>query len=35
MICQGASPHNLCVLVAESEAAQVVKSLHQNLFEGA
>ena len=34
MICQGASPHNLCVLVAEAEAAQVVKSLHQNLFEG-
>ncbi|QSX30554.1 lysine-sensitive aspartokinase 3 [Shewanella cyperi] len=33
MICQGASPHNLCVLVSESEAAQVVKSLHQNLFE--
>lgn len=35
MICQGASPHNLCVLVAESEAAQVVKALHENLFEGA
>ncbi|MFB2758301.1 lysine-sensitive aspartokinase 3 [Shewanella xiamenensis] len=34
MICQGASPHNLCVLVAESEAAQVVKALHENLFEG-
>ncbi|GIU37314.1 lysine-sensitive aspartokinase 3 [Shewanella colwelliana] len=34
MICQGASPHNLCVLVAESEAAQVVRSLHENLFEG-
>ncbi|GIU52210.1 MULTISPECIES: lysine-sensitive aspartokinase 3 [Shewanella] len=33
MICQGASPHNLCVLVAESEAADVVNSLHQNLFE--
>ncbi|MCL1126971.1 lysine-sensitive aspartokinase 3 [Shewanella surugensis] len=33
MICQGASPHNLCVLVAESEAAQVVKALHENLFE--
>ena len=33
MICQGASPHNLCVLVAESEAAQVVKALHKNLFE--
>ncbi|GIU44350.1 lysine-sensitive aspartokinase 3 [Shewanella algidipiscicola] len=35
MICQGASPHSLCVLVAESEAAQVVRSLHENLFEGA
>lgn len=34
MICQGASPHNLCVLVAEAEAAQVVKALHENLFEG-
>ena len=34
MICQGASPHNLCVLVAESEAAQVVSALHKNLFEG-
>ncbi|WP_298772516.1 lysine-sensitive aspartokinase 3 [uncultured Shewanella sp.] len=33
MICQGASPHNLCVLVAESEAAQVVNALHQDLFE--
>ncbi|ABV35428.1 Aspartate kinase [Shewanella sediminis HAW-EB3] len=33
MICQGASPHNLCVLVSESEAAQVVSALHKNLFE--
>ncbi|WP_144212731.1 lysine-sensitive aspartokinase 3 [Shewanella donghaensis] len=33
MICQGASPHNLCVLVDESEAAGVVNALHQNLFE--
>ncbi|MCL1144076.1 lysine-sensitive aspartokinase 3 [Shewanella gaetbuli] len=33
MICQGASPHNLCVLVDEAEAAQVVNALHQNLFE--
>lgn len=33
MICQGASPHNLCVLVAESEAAQVVSALHADLFE--
>nr|WP_210147103.1 lysine-sensitive aspartokinase 3 [Shewanella sp. WXL01] len=33
MICQGASPHNLCVLVSESEAADVVNALHQNLFE--
>lgn len=35
MICQGASPHNLCVLVAEAEAAQVVKALHEDLFEAA
>ncbi|MCE9679356.1 lysine-sensitive aspartokinase 3 [Shewanella sp. AS1] len=35
MICQGASPHNLCVLVSESEAAQVVRALHENLFEAA
>jgi len=35
MICMGASPHNLCVLVAESEAAQVVSALHSNLFENA
>ncbi|KFZ39019.1 aspartate kinase [Shewanella mangrovi] len=33
MICQGASPHNLCVLVHESEAADVVAALHRNLFE--
>ncbi|QIR13593.1 lysine-sensitive aspartokinase 3 [Shewanella aestuarii] len=33
MICQGASPHNLCVLVDEAEAATVVHALHKNLFE--
>ncbi|QSX33098.1 lysine-sensitive aspartokinase 3 [Shewanella avicenniae] len=33
MICQGASPHNLCVLVHESEAADVVAALHRDLFE--
>jgi aspartate kinase len=33
MICQGASPHNLCVLIDETQAAGVVKALHQNLFE--
>lgn len=33
MICQGASPHNLCVLIDEAQAADVVKALHQNLFE--
>lgn len=35
MICQGASPHNLCVLVSEAEAGDVVAALHRNLFEGA
>ena len=33
MICQGASPHNLCVLVHESEANDVVAALHRSLFE--
>ncbi|MCL1049907.1 lysine-sensitive aspartokinase 3 [Shewanella abyssi] len=33
MICQGASPHNLCVLVEEAEAADVIRALHENLFE--
>ncbi|MCL2912544.1 lysine-sensitive aspartokinase 3 [Shewanella corallii] len=33
MICQGASPHNLCVLVDEKDAAAVVDALHTNLFE--
>jgi aspartate kinase len=33
MICQGASPHNLCVLVSGSEAAAVVQALHRDLFE--
>ncbi|MGI2258779.1 lysine-sensitive aspartokinase 3 [Shewanella sp. GXUN23E] len=35
MICQGASPHNLCVLVDEKDAAPVVAALHSNLFETA
>ncbi|MEZ9594966.1 lysine-sensitive aspartokinase 3 [Shewanella sp. 10N.261.52.F9] len=33
MICQGASPHNLCILVDESEAGNVIRALHENLFE--
>jgi aspartate kinase len=33
MICQGASPHNLCVLVAGEDAAKVIQVLHQDLFE--
>jgi aspartate kinase len=33
MICQGASPHNLCVLVAAEDAAKVIEVLHQDLFE--
>lgn len=33
MICQGASPHNLCVLVEEAQAADVIRALHENLFE--
>ncbi|MGS0695118.1 lysine-sensitive aspartokinase 3 [Shewanella sp. 0m-4] len=33
MICQGASPHNLCILVDEAEAANVIRALHENLFE--
>jgi aspartate kinase len=33
LICQGASPHNLCVLVHEAEAAAVVAALHRALFE--
>ncbi|MBV7314152.1 lysine-sensitive aspartokinase 3 [Shewanella sp. NIFS-20-20] len=33
MICQGASPHNLCVLVNEQEVASLVAALHGRLFE--
>lgn len=33
MICQGASPHNLCVLVSENDVNNIVSELHQNLFE--
>ncbi len=32
LICHGASRHNLCFLVQDSEAAGVVKELHQALF---
>lgn len=33
MICYGASPHNLCFLVHQSESKQAVQTLHQELFE--
>ena len=33
MICYGASSYNLCFLVPGSDADQVVKTLHRNLFE--
>lgn len=33
MICYGASSYNLCFLVPGDDAEQVVRSLHQNLFE--
>ncbi|MGB2078553.1 MAG: lysine-sensitive aspartokinase 3 [Vibrio sp.] len=33
MICYGASPHNLCFLVHQSESKQAVQRLHQALFE--
>ena len=29
----GASEHNLCILVSESDSADIVKALHRNLFE--
>lgn len=32
MICQGASAHNLCFLVPESDANKVVETLHHRLF---
>lgn len=32
LICHGASRHNLCFLVQDSDAAGVVKQLHQSLF---
>ncbi|MCF1439625.1 MAG: aspartate kinase, partial [Shewanella sp.] len=35
MICQGASPHNLCILVDEKDAGPAVAILHANLFETA
>lgn len=33
MICQGASPHNLCLLVEDEQAADIVQILHKHLFE--
>jgi aspartate kinase len=33
MICHGASGHNICFLVEQSEASDVVCSLHRELFE--
>lgn len=33
MICQGASPHNLCFLVDGTIASNVVSRLHQSMFE--
>ncbi len=35
MFCQGASPHNICFLVAEEEAPTVIQQLHQHLLEPA
>ena len=34
MICHGASEHNLCFLVPEADANQVVERLHDTLFNG-
>ncbi|MCL1077374.1 lysine-sensitive aspartokinase 3 [Parashewanella spongiae] len=34
MSSQGASQHNMCILVAEKDAAAVVQTLHRDLFEG-
>ncbi|WP_318437018.1 lysine-sensitive aspartokinase 3 [Photobacterium leiognathi] len=33
MICYGASPHNLCFLINEDEAKDVVRTLHSSLLE--
>ena len=33
MICYGASSHNLCFLVGENEAVEVLTNLHQSLLE--
>ena len=35
MICQGASSHNLCVVVSNNDVDNVVSSLHHHLFEDA
>jgi len=32
LICHGASPHNLCVLVDEAQGVQAIQKLHQRLF---
>lgn len=34
LICHGASKHNLCFLVQDSDAPAVVRQLHQSLFTG-
>ncbi|WP_163930639.1 lysine-sensitive aspartokinase 3 [Paraferrimonas sp. SM1919] len=33
LVCQGASPHNICFLVEEQHAQTVIQKLHHNLFE--
>jgi len=33
MICHGASKHNLCFLVEQSESDAVVQSIHRRLLE--
>ena len=33
MICYGASSHNLCFLVGEEDAVDVLKLLHKSLLE--
>lgn len=34
MICQGASKHNICFFVLESEGEKAIKKLHQEIIEG-
>jgi len=33
LICHGASSHNLCFLVSENEAENVIKKLHKQFIE--